>query len=148
MKKKKHPKYFMTIENSYPEPQVWNNKTLKNLKFKEDHPKKGSKHDANYLEKPDLSLIPKDALWEMAKAFSYGANKYGRHNYREGIEISRLIAAAIRHITQYNEGEDLDPETRALHLGNGMAALAMAIYMHYNRPEMDDRYKGKKRKKK
>lgn len=103
-------------------------------------PNVGKKNDQ---EKPDLSLIPKDALFEMAKAFTYGANKYGRHNYREGIEISRLLAASMRHITQFNEGEDFDEESKALHLGNSMAGLAMAIYMYYNKKEMDNRYKKK-----
>lgn len=101
----------------------------------------GKKNDQ---EKPDLSLIPTDALWEMAKAFTYGANKYGRYNFREGIEISRLIAASMRHITQFNEGEDYDDETKSLHLGNAMAGLAMAIYMYKHKPEMDNRYKVKK----
>jgi hypothetical protein len=103
-----------------------------------------SKGQKNDREKPDLSLIPMDALWEMARAFTYGAHKYGRHNYREGIEISRLLAASMRHITQFNEGEDYDEESKALHLGNAMAGLAMAIYMYKNKPEMDNRYKVKK----
>ena len=66
---------------------------------------KGTKNDQ---AKPDLSLIPTDALWDIGRAFTYGKDKYGRHNFREGIEVSRLLAAAMRHITQYNEGEDID----------------------------------------
>lgn len=101
---------------------------------------KGHKADSS---KPDLSLIPMDSLWEMGKAFTYGANKYGRHNFREGIEMSRLLAASMRHITQFNEGEDIDEETQCLHLGNAMAGLAMAIFMYKNKPEMDNRWKKK-----
>ena len=101
----------------------------------------GKKFDG---EKPDLSLIPKDAVWEIAKAFTYGGKKYGRHNFREGLHISRLLAAAMRHITQYNEGEDLDEESGNNHLAHAGAAICMAIFMHYNKPEMDDRWKNTK----
>lgn len=99
---------------------------------------KGKKFDQG---KPDPTLISKDALWGIAQAFSYGAKKYGRHNYKQGIEMSRLLAAAMRHISQYNEGEDVDEESGNNHLFHAGAAICMAIYMHYNKPEMDNRYK-------
>lgn len=99
---------------------------------------KGTKNDQ---AKPDLSLIPTDALWDIGRAFTYGKDKYGRHNFREGIEVSRLLAAAMRHITQYNEGEDIDEESGNNHLGHAGAAICMAIFMHYNKPEMDNRWK-------
>lgn len=100
----------------------------------------GKKNDQ---AKPDLSLIPKDALFEMAKAFTYGAKKYGRHNFREGIDISRCLAASMRHTVQFLDGEDIDEETQCIHLGNAMAGLAMAIWMLKNKPEHDDRWKKK-----
>lgn len=106
---------------------------------------KGIKHDG---DKPDPTLICKDALWGISKAFSYGAKKYGRNNYKQGIEMTRLLAAAMRHISQYNEGEDIDEESGNNHLFHAGAAICMAIYMHCNRPEMDDRYKNDKNEKK
>lgn len=97
----------------------------------------GRKNDSN---KPDLSLIPTDALWGMAAALTYGAKKYERHNFRQGIVFSRLVAAAMRHLTAWNEGENTDSETGLSHLDHAMASLAMLKFMEKQRPECDDRY--------
>jgi Domain of unknown function (DUF5664) len=102
----------------------------------------GVKLDSN---KPDLSLIPTDAIWGTAAALSYGANKYARHNFRKGIAYSRLVAAAMRHLTAWNEGEELDSESGLSHLDHAMATLAMLKFMSVNKTEMDDRFKVEKK---
>ena len=48
----------------------------------------GTKHDQG---KPRISLIPKDALWGMAQALTYGAKKYSSDNFKGGIEYRRPI---------------------------------------------------------
>ena len=101
---------------------------------------KGKKNDEG---KPDLTLVPKEALWGMATALTYGADKYGRHNFRNGLEYSRLAAACMRHLTAYMDGETLDPESGNNHLYHALASLAMLTYMDANMPSFDDRYKGK-----
>jgi hypothetical protein len=40
------------------------------------------------------------------------------------------------------EGENVDEESGNLHLYHALASLAMLTFMHYHRPNMDDRYKG------
>lgn len=100
----------------------------------------GKKNDSG---KPDLSLIPKDAIWGMGAALTFGANKYGKHNFREGMAYTRLAAACMRHITAYNEGETTDTESGLSHLDHAMASLAMLKFMETNRPDMDDRWKKK-----
>jgi Domain of unknown function (DUF5664) len=95
--------------------------------------------------KPDLSLIPTDAIWGTAAALSYGANKYARHNFRKGIAYSRLVAATMRHLTAWNEGEELDSESGLSHLDHAMASLAMLKFMSVNKTEMDDRFKVEKK---
>lgn len=102
---------------------------------------KGVKHDQG---KPDLSLIPTDALWGMAAALTYGANKYQRHNFRNGISYSRLVAATMRHLSAWNEGENTDLESKLDHIDHALASLGMLKYMIVNKPEMDDRYIVKK----
>lgn len=104
---------------------------------------KGVKNDEL---KPQLDLIPYEALVETAKAFMYGAKKYGRWNYKKGLEYSRLINASLRHINQYKEGENLDIESKVCHLGHAMASLAMLIDSIKNRPDLDDRYTPEKLK--
>ena len=98
----------------------------------------GKKFDG---DKPNLSLIPKEAMWMMGQAFSYGAKKYGEENHKSGLSIKRQLAAALRHIYQFLDGEDLDPESGLNHLGHALASVAMATYTYENNEEFDDRYR-------
>jgi hypothetical protein len=102
----------------------------------------GGKKDAiGDLNKPRLSLIPKRALWALGGALTYGEVHYGSHNWRKGISISYLIDAALRHINEFNDGENIDVKSQNHHLGNAMANLAMAIELSETNVAMDDRYK-------
>ncbi len=100
----------------------------------------GIKHDK---DKPDLSLLPYPALVALARALMYGEKKYARHNFREGFNTNRLVAAALRHVHQWNEGEDLDPESGVSHLGHALAALSMLITNLEEGTATDGRYKEK-----
>jgi len=91
--------------------------------------------------KPKISLIPKVALWGMAQAFTYGANKYGKWNYKNGMEYTRLADAAYRHLSQFMDGQNIDEESGNNHLFHALASIAMLADMQENHPEMDDRYK-------
>jgi len=108
-----------------------------------EQPKKGTKNDQ---DKPPLDLLTLEFLTGTAKALGFGAGKYGRHNFREGIDHSRLIAAALRHLNQYNAGTDEDAESGLSHLAHAAASLNMLMWMVENRPELDDRYKGNSKK--
>ena len=102
-----------------------------------DKPNVGLKFDDN---KPPLDLIPYDALVEVAKVLAAGEKKYGLANWSNGIEIRRLLAAAMRHIGQFNNGEDYDEETQTLHISNAICNLMFAIWMYKNRPDLDNRW--------
>jgi len=84
----------------------------------------GKKNDS---EKPDLSLLPKVFLDGTAKAFMHGEKKYGRYNFRNGMDWHRLVAAAMRHITAFNDGQNLDPESGNSHLAHAAASIAMLM---------------------
>ena len=99
---------------------------------------KGLKYDQ---KKPPLDLLTLEFLEGTANALAYGAKKYGRQNFKQGIEHTRLISAALRHINQYNAGEDLDPESLESHLSHAAASLNMLMWMIKHRPDLDDRYK-------
>ena len=88
--------------------------------------------------KPDLSLVPREPLWELARVLMAGEKKYGRWNWQKGIDINRLTAAAMRHITQFNDGENIDDETKTSHLMNACANLFFAYWMLHNKPEHDN----------
>lgn len=91
-------------------------------------------------KKPNLALIPIEAIWALGESLSYGAKKYGDDNYREGLRVRRQLSAALRHIYQALEQEDIDKESGCLHLGNALASISMAIYTIKHNPDFDDRY--------
>lgn len=99
----------------------------------------GVKHDESKI---DLSLLPKELLEETAKAFMWGEKKYGRNNFRGGMEHHRLVAAALRHITAYNSGEDNDIESGNSHLGHAVASLGMLLVLIKTGKGQDTRFKG------
>lgn len=97
----------------------------------------GVKHDQ---EKPMMDLLDPFALEQVAKVLTFGAEKYGKHNWREGIAVSRLIAAGMRHILAFNNGETLDEESGLPHLAHAMCCLMFATWMVEHKPDLDDRY--------
>jgi hypothetical protein len=101
-------------------------------------PNKASKNDS---AKPDLSLLPKVFLEEVAKAFMVGEKKYGRYNYCKGHNASQLIAAAQRHLTAWFEGEEHDPIDGQHHLGSVGACVAMLLRQKELGTMKDDRFK-------
>ncbi len=98
----------------------------------------GVKHDSN---KPRMELLPPLALKELAQVMTAGAKKYGDHNWKGGMKHGRLIGAALRHITSYLAGEDIDEETQTLNLANAAVDLMFIIeYIKLGKGE-DDRFK-------
>lgn len=78
-------------------------------------------------DKEDLSQVPPSFRKYAAKAFMFGEKKYGRYNWRKGFRWHRLYSALNRHLDQWWEKEDLDPESRLHHLSHAAACLAMLI---------------------
>lgn len=95
----------------------------------------------NDKEKVDLSLIPAVSMLEHAKAFMVGEKKYGRYNYCKGHKASQLVAAAMRHLTAWNEGEEHDPKDGQHHLGSVMACCSMILKQMELGTMTDDRFK-------
>lgn len=73
---------------------------------------------------PVLSVLPSRVLGETALALMEGARKYGRHNYREaGVRASVYVDAAGRHLLDFWEGVDIDPESGLSHVTKAIAGL-------------------------
>lgn len=78
--------------------------------------------------KPDLSLIPPAAAIHEARAFEEGAQKYGPFQWREStVEARTYIAAALRHINAWVDGEELAPDSGQHHLGHARASLGILL---------------------
>lgn len=97
----------------------------------------GIKHDQ---DKPRMDLLDPYAIEVLAKVLTFGAQKYAAHNWRKGINKSRLLAAALRHLFAYLGGQDNDPETGLSHVGHAMCCCMFLLGLE-NRPELDDRFK-------
>lgn len=99
----------------------------------------GVKYDAN---KPMLALIPAEAIEEEGRVWTFGATKYGSHNWLGGIAYLRIISAMLRHTFAIVRGEDVDPESGCLHAAHVRCCAAMLITFHIQgRKELDDRFK-------
>ena len=93
-----------------------------------------------------LELLPWEALIEIAKVLTFGAGKYGAHNWRgTGLSYSRLLGAALRHLSAWAMGEDRDKETGLSHLAHaGCCILFLLSYTLLSgamADERDDRVK-------
>ena len=97
----------------------------------------GIKHDQG---KPDLTMIPYEALEEIAKVLMFGATKYDKNNWKKGISTTRLIASAMRHLGQFNSGIDTDNESSLSHVAHAATNLLMLIWMMKHKKELDDRH--------
>lgn len=86
-----------------------------------------------------FDLVPVGPLTELAEHFGRGAAKYEDRNWERGYEWSLSYAALMRHLTQFWNGEDLDPETGGKHIiAVAWHALALAEFMDKQR-EFDNR---------
>lgn len=78
--------------------------------------------------KPQLQLIPPAFNVEVSKALELGAAKYGAWNWREHrVEIMTYLGAMKRHIDCLINGEEMDPESGAHHLGHVAAGCAIVL---------------------
>jgi len=88
-----------------------------------------------------MDLIPVKPLKQVAEILTYGADKYGPDNWREGKPIahSRHYAGIQRHLMAYWSGEDLDPETGKSHLAHAACGILFFLELSQSHPELDDR---------
>ena len=91
--------------------------------------------------KMPLNLLSSEALNQTAAVLLFGADKYAAHNWRDGFLWSRPLAAAMRHITAFNDGEDRDPESGLSHLAHAACCIMFLLEFEKTHPELDDRYK-------
>jgi hypothetical protein len=99
---------------------------------------KGIKHDQG---KAPITLIPVEFINGIAEVFGFGAKKYGKHNFRLGMEHTRVLDAAMRHLLAIANGEDVDPESGMKHIYHAGCCLAMYAYFIENKVGIDDRAK-------
>lgn len=89
--------------------------------------------------KADLSLIPLVTLEEEAKVWEYGKAKYAAWNWAKGMNWSVPYACALRHLSAWQRGEEIDPESGQSHLAHVMCNIRMLMLYSKTYKEGDDR---------
>lgn len=92
-------------------------------------------------DKLPLHLLSTEAMNQTAAVLKFGAQKYAEHNWRKGFAWSRPLSAAMRHITAFNNGEDIDPESGLSHLAHAACCIMFLLEFEKTHRELDDRYK-------
>lgn len=109
--------------------------TAYDIETKDTNPK-----DAVGTRKAPVSTVSMPFVAEMGVAMLEGARKYGRHNYRvAGVRASVYVDAAMRHIMQWYEGEDIDQESGMSHLVKAAACMAVVRDAQMRGKLVDDR---------
>jgi hypothetical protein len=54
-------------------------------------------------------LLPPAAIFAVSRVFEEGAKKYGDHNWKKGIPLSRYLDSALRHTFKHMEGHRDEP---------------------------------------
>src|ERR1700677_4924809 len=97
---------------------------------------KAIKHDTG---KYDPTMLTIEMIELVSRVRMFGAKKYSRGNFKAGFKYTRSLAAALRHIFAYLNGEDNDPESGLSHLGHAICSIEHCIYDTKHHPGNDDR---------
>ncbi len=79
-----------------------------------------------------------EAIRELAEVAEYGANKYSKHNWKEGLYVRSVTSSLLRHLSAFIDGEITDEESGLPHTG-AIVWNAMVLAEMSKRPDMDDR---------
>lgn len=92
------------------------------------------------IKKPPLDLIPAAAELHESMAMANGAGKYGPYNWRgKQVRASIYIAAALRHLKSWQDGERVASDSGVHHLGHARACLGILLDAEATGNLIDDR---------
>ena len=101
-------------------------------------PKEGVKFDQG---KRRVDLVPTEAINALAEVLTAGAVKYGTHNWRKGMDWSRVYGAAQRHMLAFWGGDDIDEESGMPHMWHALTNMAFLVSYQAMSVGRDDRWK-------
>lgn len=92
------------------------------------------------LTKPPLRLVPPALIIFVSRAMALGAKKYGPYNWRSNrVRRTVYLEAAMRHILQALDGEDLDAESGIPHEAHAAACMGIILDAKHIGALIDDR---------
>lgn len=89
--------------------------------------------------KTRYDLLPGDVLEEIAVIFTKGAEKYGDHNWSQGMSWGRVFGAAMRHMWAFWTGKTTDDESGRPHLAHAIVNLMFLLAYYIRGVGTDDR---------
>jgi len=96
-------------------------------------------------DKLKMSVVPVEALKELARVMNNGADKYGKLNWRkDGITTSTYYDAIERHLMAWFTGEDMDPDSGLHPLAHIAASCLIVMDAELHNTLTDDRGEGKR----
>lgn len=91
--------------------------------------------------KPPISIIPYDAVANIALAMAFGAEKYGRGDYKNDDTLAWTLYAdsCFRHLGEWLDGNDRDRESGIHHVSHAAASLCILLWLISTGSGHDDR---------
>lgn len=86
------------------------------------------------------SLLPVEAVEQVVAVLQNGAEKYGRHNWRLGMDWCRVYDAADRHLKAWLRGETINADSGLNHLAHAACNLLFLLSYAATESGQDDRY--------
>jgi len=90
--------------------------------------------------KPPMELLSGVALSKTAQVMGFGARKYSANAWRAGMDWSRILDAALRHIMAFSDGEDEDPESGLSHMAHAACNIMFILEYEETHREFDNRH--------
>lgn len=85
--------------------------------------------------KPRWSLVDHESLEPMVRVLEFGEQKYGRWNWKKGLNKNEILESLYRHLIKLMAGEENDKETGLNHIGHIMSNAM--FYSYFDRLEKE-----------
>lgn len=89
--------------------------------------------------KTRYDLLPATAMEELAKVYTFGAEKYDDDNWRKGGPWRRNFSALMRHAWAWMRGETRDPESGLHHMAHAAFNCLALVEYSFTKKGKDDR---------
>lgn len=84
--------------------------------------------------KPKMSLLPHAEINRVLERYRAGAEKFGAHNWKNGMPLSELYDSAQRHLMQWFMKDNSED-----HAAAAVWNILCAMWMEKNKEHLDDR---------
>ena len=78
--------------------------------------------------KPRWSLVDHKSLEPLVRVLEFGENKYGRFNWKKGLDKTEILESLYRHLISLMDGQEFDEETGLHHIGHIMSNAMFYSY--------------------